>query len=96
MKFNKKNEFKEKKKAKPVLMARLQMSRNGLVDIEFNQKLFVPPFDELNNGKGGLYVSAFDDFAKKFNGRKMLSLTQVDVKRDICDFTFKVRSDVPP
>ena len=72
------------------------MSRNGVVDIQFNQELFVPPFDELNGGKGGLYVSAFDDFARQAKRRKLLSLTQVDVSRDICDFTFKLRSDISP
>ena len=61
----------------PIDLGISEISRNGVVRVQFNQPLNVPEI--------------FNVTAK---GRSLLTFSELDVQRDLMDFSFVLRSDV--
>lgn len=57
------------------------MTRDGKLSIPFDQEMIVPDFMTNNSGN---------------KGRKLITKDQIDVKRDILEYNFLLKSDTDP
>ena len=67
----------EEEEIPPVKVGLEEISRDGKIKLSFNQKMVVPPFDDLQQDKK----------------RDLLSMSEMNVNRDIIEFKFKLFSD---
>jgi hypothetical protein len=83
-----------KKEAPPekVILKINRVSRNGVMAINFNQRLKVPAFIDRTN------LKSITEKKTKLNKskRKMIPLSALDVGRDVFDIVFVLKSDVEP
>jgi len=85
----KRNPFEKLKKEeepKKVILRIQRISRNGVVKIEFNQRLQVPAFIDRPSSPG----------TQEAETRELIPLSSLDVSRDIFEFVFVLKSDVQP
>ena len=72
-----------------------KISREGDVDIQFNQKMQVPDIikqDKDKDGRRKLFIQSFIT-CPTTNRRRLVGLSELDVTRDILDVTFVTQSD---
>jgi len=81
---------------KKVILRIKRISRNGIVFIEFNQKLRVPSFIDKPNLEGNSSNQTDGEVSNEKDGRRLIPLSALDVSRDIFDFIFVLKSDVEP
>jgi len=72
----------------PVFVPKLDMhiesiTYNGVVNIKFNQNVTIPEFIDLND----------TEEVNVPHGRSVLALSEIDVARDMIDFSFTLNSD---
>jgi len=94
-KEKKPSKFVVEEEPKKVILRIKEISRNGLVLIEFNQKLRVPAFIDEPEIED-ILTDEEKSKKKKKKGRMLIPLSALDVTRDIFDFTFVLNSDVEP
>jgi hypothetical protein len=79
-----------------------EISRNGVMNIRFNQDLIIPPFidrkklpaaNQTNSSISNLNKTD-DRLLNNENKRKLIPLSELNVARDIMEFIFILRSDV--
>lgn len=74
-------EEKDKGVPRPIKMVVSKISRDGKVNINFNQQMKIPPFEEFLGSRRSL--------------SGILRMADLNVQRDIVDITFDLRSGVP-
>jgi hypothetical protein len=60
-----------------------EISRDGILDLGFNQPLMPPPFSKSYTGS-----------IKEATARRLVSLRELNVTRDVLEFKYRLRNDV--